>query len=233
LVFETIRKNTAPEMVVEQMLKKIGSGEIAAGARLPSQRDLAQSFGVGRSSIREALNALAVMGYLDVQQGRGTFIARELPGTDLSMSKLKTALAAGSLLDLIELRETLECRAAELAAERIEPRHFNLLRQSLRDMEESAEDYQRFLKSDLQFHTIVAEATGNRIFSEMLRFLLGKVVSHHEKFKTSQLSADYRTHSIRTFQQILACLEKEDGRGAAESMREHLNAIRRELKDIL
>jgi len=79
VVFETIRKNTAPEMVVEQLMKKISSGEIAAGSRLPSQRDLALSFGVGRSSIREALNALAVMGYLDVQQGRGTFIAGELP----------------------------------------------------------------------------------------------------------------------------------------------------------
>jgi len=233
LVFETIRKNTAPEMVVEQMLKKISNGEIATGARLPSQRDLAQSFGVGRSSIREALNALAVMGYLDVQQGRGTFIARELPGTDLSMAKLKPALQAASLLDLIELRETLECRAAELASERIEARHFSQLRQSLRDMEESAEDYQRFLKADLQFHTALAEATGNRIFSEMLRFLLEKVVGHHEKFKTSLLSPAYRSHSIDTFKQMLACLEKEDGRGAGEWMREHLNAIRRELKDIL
>jgi GntR family transcriptional repressor for pyruvate dehydrogenase complex len=233
LVFETIRKNTAPEMVVEQMLKKISSGEIAAGARLPSQRELAQSFGVGRSSIREALNALAVMGYLDVQQGRGTFISRELPGVDPSMAKLKTALEAGSLLDLIELRETLECRAAELAAERIEARHFSRLEQSLGEMEESADDYQRFLKADLRFHTALAEATGNRIFSEMLRFLLEKVVAHHEKFKTSLLSPAYRRHSIHTFQQMLACLEQEDGRTAAEWMREHLNAIRRELKDIL
>ena len=233
MVFETIRKNTAPEMVVEQMLKKISSGEIGTGARLPSQRELAQSFGVGRSSIREALNALAVMGYLDVQQGRGTFISRELPGTDPSMAKLKTALEAGSLLDLIELRETLECRAAELAAERIEPRHFSQLKQSLGEMEGSADDYHRFLKADLQFHTALAEATGNRIFSEMLRFLLGKVVAHHEKFKTGLLSPAYRGHSIHTFKQMLACLEQENGRAAAEWMREHLNAIRQELKDIL
>lgn len=233
MVFETIRRNTAPEMVVEQMLKKISSGEIATGTRLPSQRELAQSFGVGRSSIREALNALAVMGYLDVQQGRGTFVSRELPGTDPSMAKLKTALEAGSLLDLIELRETLECRAAELASERIEPRHLSQLRKSIQDMEESADDYQRFLKADLRFHTTLAEATGNRIFSEMLRFLLEKVVAHHEKFKTGLLSPAYRSHSIHTFKQVLARLEQEDGRTAAEWMREHLNAIRRELKDIL
>lgn len=233
MVFETIRKNTAPEMVIEQMMKKISTGEITTGSRLPSQRDLALSFGVGRSSMREALNALAVMGYLDVQQGRGTFIAKELPGADPPVTQLKAALQAGSLLDLIELRETLECKAAELAAERIEARQLTQLKQSLRDMEESPDDYHRFFKADLEFHTLLSEATANRIFSEMLRFLLAKVVDQHEKFRTSLLSPAYRAHSIRTLKQVLACLEREDGRGAAEWMRDHLNAIRRELKDIL
>jgi GntR family transcriptional repressor for pyruvate dehydrogenase complex len=233
MAFETIRKNTAPEMVVQQLLQKIGSGEIASGSRLPSQRDLASRFGVGRSSMREALNALAVMGYLDVQHGRGTFISRDLPVTDVSVSKLKTALHAGSLLDLIELRETLECRAAELAAERVEARQMSRLRQAVGEMEESAEDYQRFFKADLEFHNVLAEATSNQVFSEMLRFLLAKVVDHHEKLKTSLISPDYRAHSIRTLKQVLASLEREDGRGAAEWMRDHLNAIRRELKEIV
>lgn len=233
MVFETIRKNTAPEMVIEQMMKKINAGEIAAGSRLPSQRDLALSFGVGRSSIREALNALAVMGYLDVQQGRGTFIAAELPGADPSTTRLKAALQAGNLLDLIELRETLECKAAELAAERIEARQLADLKLALREMEESPDDYRRFFKADLEFHTLLSEATANRVFSEMLRFLLTKVVDHHEKFKTSLLTPAYRAHSTRTLKQVLASIEREDGRGAAEWMRDHLNAIRRELKEIL
>ena len=233
VVFEAIRRNTAPEMVVEQILKKIAAGEIGAGSKLPSQQDLAHSFGVGRSSIREALNALAVMGYLDVQQGRGTFVAKELPGNDPSVDKLRTAFEAGSLLDLIELRETLECRAAELAAGRIEAGQISKLGQSLRKMEESLNDYNGFLKADLEFHMVLAEATANAIYSEMLRFLLDKVVGHHKHFKTGLLSADYRAHSIHTFEQILDCLEREDGAGAAEWMRHHLNAIRRELKDIL
>jgi GntR family transcriptional repressor for pyruvate dehydrogenase complex len=233
VVFEAIRKNTAPEMVVEQILKKIGSGEIPLGSRLPSQRELAMSFGVGRSSVREALNALAVMGYLDVQQGRGTFVATEPPGADPSVSRLKAAMTAGSLLDLIELREALECRAAELAAERVETRQLGQLRQALRGMEESADDYHRFFAADLDFHSALADATANPIFSEMLRFLLQKVVDHHGKFQTGLLSPDYRAHSIRTLKQCLACLEREDGRGASEWMRDHLNAIRRELKDIL
>jgi GntR family transcriptional repressor for pyruvate dehydrogenase complex len=231
--FEAIRKNTAPEMVAEQLLRKIKSGEIPAGSRLPSQRDLALNFGVGRSSIREALNALAVMGHLDVQQGRGTFVAEKVPRDDLSLQKLKAALKAGSLLDLIELRETLECKAAELAAERIEGRQLGRLKQTLREMEECADDYHRFFKADLEFHTYLSEATANQVFSEMLSFLLEKVADHHDQFQTRLLSSEYRAHSIRTLKQILACLEREDGRGAAEWMRDHLNAIRRELKDIL
>jgi GntR family transcriptional repressor for pyruvate dehydrogenase complex len=232
--FEAVRKSsTAPEIVAEQILKKIQSGEIATGVRLPSQRALAQSFGVGRSSMREALNALAVMGYLDVQQGRGTFIAQQLPDANPSISKLQAALKAGSLLDVIELRETLECKAAELAAERSDSRHLRRLEQALRDMEESQGDYRRFLQADVEFHITLAEATTNQIFSEIVRFLLEKVVGHHETFKTTLISLEYRSHSIRTLKQVLACIKREDGRGAAEWMREHLNAIRRELKDIL
>lgn len=231
--FETIRRNTAPEMVVAQVLKKISSGEIPAGSRLPSQQELAQSFGVGRSTIREALNALAVMGYLDVQQGRGTFVTKELPGGDPSGVKLKTAFQAASLLDIIELRETLECRAAELAAERIEAGQIKRLKQSLAEMKKHIDDYEGFLKADLAFHMVVAEATANQIYSQILRFLLEKVVEHHNRFRTSLLSPDYRAHSIYTFERILACLEQEDGPKAAEWMRDHLNAIRQELKDIL
>jgi DNA-binding GntR family transcriptional regulator len=79
----------------------------------------------------------------------------------------------------------------------------------------------------------VVAVSFNQVFSEMLRVLLAKVVDHHEKLKTSLISPDYRSHSIRTLKQVLASLEREDGRGAAEWMRDHLNAIRRELKEIV
>lgn len=232
--FETIRKNTAPEMVVEQILKKIAIGELAAGARLPAQRELAVSFGVGRSSIREALNALAVMGYLDVQQGRGTFIAKDPPGNEPPVAKLRAALRAGSLLDVLEVRETLECRAAALAAERGDSGQVRRLKRALQAMESgSAGDYRRFLEADVQFHQALAQATANPIFSEMLRLLLDKLVGHHEALRTGELTPAYREHSVRTLRQVLGCIEKEDGAGAARWMQDHLNAIRQELKDIL
>ena len=120
-----------------------------------------------------------------------------------------------------------------MAAERAEDRHLKLLARALQEMEASRNDYDRFFKADLEFHTVLAAAGADEILSEMLRFLLGKVVDHHEALKTGLLSPEYRAHSIRTLGQVLECLKKDDGPGAARWMQDHLNAIRRELKDIL
>jgi GntR family transcriptional repressor for pyruvate dehydrogenase complex len=74
--------------------------------------------GVGRSSVREAINALVVMGYLEPLQGKGTFIKAVLPVADTGIEKLNAAFSAGSIFDLMEARVLLECRSAALAAER-------------------------------------------------------------------------------------------------------------------
>jgi GntR family transcriptional repressor for pyruvate dehydrogenase complex len=87
MAFETIRRSSAPEMVAEQIINKIAGGELAPGSRLPAQRDLARMLGVGRSSVREAINALVVMGYLEPLQGKGTFIKAVLPCQVTRISK--------------------------------------------------------------------------------------------------------------------------------------------------
>ena len=69
MAFVTIRKSSAPEMVAEQIIERISDGELSPGSCLPSQRELARMLGVGRSSVREAINALVVMGYLKPLQG--------------------------------------------------------------------------------------------------------------------------------------------------------------------
>jgi len=96
MAFEVIRRNKASEMVAEQIIEQINSGELTPGSQLPSQRELSELLGVGRSSVREAINALAVIGYLEVQQGKGTFI--RIPEQDPSIARLQSALEASSLL---------------------------------------------------------------------------------------------------------------------------------------
>jgi GntR family transcriptional regulator, transcriptional repressor for pyruvate dehydrogenase complex len=231
--FETIRKRSAPEMVAEQILKQLGDGDLTPGSQLPPQRDLAVLLGVGRSSVREAINALVVMGYLEVHQGSGTFIRKDLPGDDPSTAKLKAALEAGSIFDLMEARESLECKSATLAADRAGGDHLRRLKQTLKEVEESEEDYDSFLRADLRFHACLAEATENVVICEMTRLIRAKVIAHHARLRTTMLSSGYRKVSIRTAREVIRSVEKGDGPGAARWMAEHLNAIRSELKHIV
>lgn len=233
MVFEAIRKSTAPEKVVEQILQKLKKGDLQPGGQLPSQRELAQLLGVGRSSVREAVNALTVMGYLDVRQGKGTFIRHELPATDPSIDKLSAALQAGSFFDLTEARELLECKSAELAAERADEVHIRNLRQVMARVEQTEKEYAIFLQADIDFHVSLAEATHNVVICELTRLVLEKVVAHHSGFKTKLISPEYRQRSIHSARQVVEHVARGEGRAAAEWMRLHLHAIRAELKDII
>ena len=232
--FEAIHKSTAPEMVVEQILDQIEKGELKPGGQLPSQRELSQLFGVGRSSVREATNALAVMGYLEVIQGRGTFISKDLPGIGPSTAKLQNALAAGNIFDLMEARELLECKSCQLAAERADEARILPLEQALeRARNAGPDDYPSFLDADLKFHYALAEATDNDVICEMMKLVIEKVLSHHSRFRTKYLSSYFRTVSIQSAERVIACVRAGEGEAAAGWMRQHLNAISEELKDII
>jgi GntR family transcriptional repressor for pyruvate dehydrogenase complex len=232
--FETIRKSTAPEMVVEQILDKIEKGELEAGGQLPSQRELAQLFGVGRSSVREATNALVVMGYLEVTQGRGTFIRKNLPGSGPSTDRLHNALAAGNIFDLMEARELLECKSCRLAAERADESHIQAMEAALQKARDAAaDDYPAFLSADLQFHYALAEATHNAVICEMTKLLIEKVLDHHARLRTRYLSSNFRSFSIDTAARVIDSVRSGDGDQAADWMRRHLNAINEELQSII
>lgn len=231
--FETIRKSSAPDMVAKQIIAKITGGELAPGSQLPSQRDLALMLGVGRSSVREAINALVVMGYLEPLQGRGTFIKDVLPTVDPGIEKLKAALSAGSIFDLMEARALLECRSASLAAERADAGQIQNLKAAMKKMKGTEAEYAIFLDADIQFHAAVAEAAGNRVLCELTKLVLEKVVAHHHDLKTALLPPAYREVSIRTAARVVEAIEAGDGDDAARWMAQHLDAIRDELKNII
>jgi GntR family transcriptional regulator, transcriptional repressor for pyruvate dehydrogenase complex len=233
MAFETVRRRSAPEMVVEQIIDRIAGGELAPGTQLPAQRDLAQMLGVGRSSVREAINALVVMGYLEPQQGKGTFIKKVLPASDPGIEKLAAAFSAGSIFDLMEARALLECRSAVLAAERADAAQIRNLKDAMVQVVATESDYTIFLDADIQFHAAVAEAAGNMVLCELTKLVLEKVVAHHKGLKTTLLPPAYRDVSIRTAARVVEAIEAGDGDAAAHWMAQHLVAIRDELKNII
>jgi GntR family transcriptional repressor for pyruvate dehydrogenase complex len=231
--FQTIQKSSTPERVAEQILQHIEGGTLAAGARLPSQRELAEQLGVGRSSLREAINALTVMGYLEVRHGSGTYVRQARPVAAGTARQLTQALGAVSLLELMEAREMLECKSAALAAERADVAQVRRIEESLREAQRAPKDYALFLKADIQFHTALAEAAGNGVIQEMTRLVLERLELQHHRLHTERLSAAYRAESIASAREVAAAVARGDAEGAARWMQAHLSVIRAELQKLL
>jgi GntR family transcriptional repressor for pyruvate dehydrogenase complex len=222
--FKAVEKSTASRMVVEQILDSLKAGEFKLGEKLPSQKDLADLFGVGRSSVREAIKALDTMKYLDVIQGKGTFFKKDIPSDDQSLTNLKNALDSVAFSDLMEARVILESNAVELAAASADPKHIHGLQESVKKLQESEEDREKFIKIDLAFHLALAEATNNIVIYEMMKLLLERVHNHHLVY--FGISSEMREKTILTANQILSYIIKAEGKKGAACMRRHLSLVK-------
>ncbi|MCF8104776.1 MAG: FadR family transcriptional regulator [Desulfohalobiaceae bacterium] len=228
---ESIHKISTPELVVRELLKNIQSGELRPGGKLPSERELSKAFGVGRSSVREAISAMTLVGYLEVTQGKGIFLREDLPSRFAFNAKLSQVLEAYWLFDVIETREILECSLARLAAERAGPRDLRKLREMLEDLQGSQEDIDGFYRADFEFHMAICEAAENDVLCEMLRIIIEKTHSQYLTYLPDTLCRPER--AIRTAELIVEAVEAKRGGDAAELMKEHLGIIKTELTRIM
>jgi GntR family transcriptional repressor for pyruvate dehydrogenase complex len=164
-----VTKRNLPESVSLELTEMIRAGELKAGERLPSQGELAQLFGVGRSSIREATQALRVAGLIEVYPGRGTFVCdypeAVLDSDQPAISRLKDLGAA----QIYEARFILESALAALAAERASTEQIHAIVDAVENMRRTLSSPHEFDSHDLDFHLKLAEAAGNELLASFYR----------------------------------------------------------------
>ena len=226
---EIIRADSAPERVVKQILQNLETGNMKPGEQLPTQEKLAEIFGVGRSSIREATNALAIMGYLKIIQGKGTFISEKLPADSPPGTADEDFFGDANLFNLLEIREVLECHAIEKAAARADSKQLALLGKAIKNLEQCAIERERFLTEDLEFHISIANAANLPEAGRIVK------VIHHEinkllavVFTTSKPEAVLE--AIETAKMVYTFIISGEGKQAARCMRNHLDTSRKALK---
>lgn len=164
--FQPLDRRKVYEQVAEQLLGQIGGGHLSTGDALPSERELTETFGVGRSSIREALRMLESQGVITSEPGGAFVVAHAANPLNSSLQLVFTLDSEAGLHDLFELRRIIDCEAAALAAIRRTAQHVAEMELSIVEMEQAlAADGrdERFIAADLRFHLAVAEATGNRL----------------------------------------------------------------------
>lgn len=162
-----LQRHSLADAVVSKLQQQISLGEYQPGEKLPSEPELMERFGVGRSTIREAIRILANTGMLSVRQGSGTFVQEHTGIGEPLSQRLKRADAQ----DLDEVRQLLEMKIAERAALHRTKKDIEKMRDLLkqRDAAARAGDTEEAIRVDIQFHIAVAAASGNDILSDLYR----------------------------------------------------------------
>lgn len=162
-----IQKKSLADEVVEHIRKQIEVGELNEEEKLPTEPELMKLFGVGRSTIREAVKTLSNMEYLSVQQGRGTFVKSIVPKDQSFEERIKCA----DIQELKEVRNILDMPLSALAAQRRTTDDIEKIKECAQSRKNAAMngDLEGCIKADILFHVSVAEATHNTILAEMYR----------------------------------------------------------------
>lgn len=211
--------------IAEQLLGQIGSRRLKPGDVLPPERELTESFNVGRSSIREALRMLESQGVIHAANG-GAFVVADARNPLESSLRLVFALdEQAGMHDLFELRRILECEAAALAAERKRPEDLAEMDAATEEMAAALGDSGRadgFIDADLRFHLALAEATGNRLVVHSMhavRDVLRRALLTVYRIPQSPESA------VGEHRKIRAAIAAGDTDRSREEMRAHLDRV--------
>jgi len=165
MMMTIIQKRSLAEEVAEQLRKAIANGKYKTGEQLPIEPELMKQFGVGRSSVREAIRILANSGLLRVQQGVGTFIEAPAGINEPFHQRLKRAEAH----DLDEVRQLLEMKIAEKAAANRTEKDLEKIKAKLDKRTAMAHggSMKDCIEADIEFHMSIAEAAGNPILTDL------------------------------------------------------------------
>jgi GntR family transcriptional regulator, transcriptional repressor for pyruvate dehydrogenase complex len=223
--YQPLERRKVYEQVAEQLLGQIGSRRLRPGDALPPERELTESFGVGRSSIREALRMLESQGVIAAVNG-GTFVVAEAANPLNSSLRLVFTLDdRAGLHDLFELRRIIDCEAAALAAERRTDEHLEEMDAAIAEMEESLAKHdrgERFIEADLRFHLAVAEATGNRMLLHSMDAVRGVV---RRALMTVYFIPQSPESAVGEHRSVRAAIAGGDAVRARQAMREHLTRV--------
>jgi len=215
---QTVENRRLYRQIADQIATLIENGEYAAGGRLPPERDLAKQLGVSRPSVREALIALEVEGYVEVRVGSGVYVQRTRPA-----ARAVALPADTGPFELIRARSLIESECAALAAKGATKSQARAMQEALEAMESDIEGGDP-LVNDRLFHLRVAEGSGNSALALAVQTLwdqrMGPLflrLEHH--FDSPELWG----LAIREHREILAAIQKRDAAGARAAMRRHMN----------
>jgi len=221
--FKEIRVETPADIIIRQIRALITSGQINPGDKLPSERMLAERFGIGRSYVRVAIQKLEFYGILRTLPQSGTVVA------GLGISALEglisdvLAIEKNDFASLVETRVLLEIKAASLAAKRRSADHIVALQNALDQYEKKLMVDQQAIEEDLLFHLKIAEASGNNVLKSLMLIITPDIIKNYAQLKVCNnavVNKQIEEHRI-----ILKHIINQDAEAVEKAMQLHLKDV--------
>lgn len=226
--FSNIKNTLLAEQVQEQIYQYILETPYEIGAKLPNEFELADRFGVGRSTIREAVKLLISRGILEVRRGSGTYVINTTPidQDPLGLHAIEDKMSLA--MDLVNLRIILEPGIAEMAALNATEEDIVKLKNLCDVVEKKIESGESYIQDDIAFHTCVAECSKNKVIEQLIPIIDTAVlmfvnVTHKKLTK----------ETIMTHRAVTDAIAEHDAVGARSAMMMHMTFNRNMIKKLI
>ncbi len=213
---------TLPEQTADNIREYIKENQLKAGAKLPNEFQLAQLYGVGRSTVREAIKLLVFEGLVEVVRGNGTYLLEQKPKEpDDPMGLRNASNSAKKALEFLEVRFLLEPEVASLAASNANYEDCRRLRERKEAVERRIWEDADHIEEDVQFHIEIARCARNDVLYRLMEIVVTGIPFFVKVTNNSTAEETIRYHS-----EITEAICRGDSAGARYAMIEHLNQNR-------
>jgi len=219
------RRPKLADMIVDALRKRIGTGEVGPGEKLPTESQLSKHFGVSRTVVREAIAALAADGMVQPRQGAGVFVMPQASSAFSSIAGERSNKISVAL-NVLEVRMGIEIESAGLAAQRRSSSQEAAIHEAWNEFGRLLEKGNPTGKTDFAFHRAVAAATNNPFYIEVLDALGSRTIP-------CDVASPWGTDSVLTYEyqvglhaehrRILEAISAADADAARDAMRDHLS----------
>ncbi len=229
----TETRDDAPQSAMHRVVERVEAlvfDELEPGHALPSEGELAQDLGVSRLTVREGMRQLSARGLIEVHNGRRPVVAS--PNGKGVGDFFRNAIRRDprSLLDLLEVRQALEVHIAVLAARNASRASIVAMQAAIDNMSRNISAPEDFNEADIQFHELLAAATGNQMLSILIEELSdSQRSSRAQSFAGHERLGRRFDEVLEQHADILDCVERRDEAGAAAAMRRHLRSTEKDL----
>lgn len=207
--------------VVDHIRMLLENGTLQPGDRIPPEREFARKLNISRASLRTGIGHLVAMGVMKVRHGVGTFVADGPAEFSKASLSLMGALHGFQSWQMFEARIVLESSLAALAAERGKEQEHAALAEEVAELFATADTPSEFLKHDVQFHRIIAQASANPILAALMETITSAM---YEKRRKTVDRADYLRESAEKHRQIYRAIRARDAAEARRLMELHLRS---------